>query len=301
MMGWLFAGFNDKFFFWTATICAVLAFVDWAIGPKARAAMREKVAEWWIVLDDNTFAGLVAADANRVRSAFLSIFGRTWYSTRRIIRSGLLSCLVFLSVLTLLRIAQWIPSFDADYAVAILAVLVANGLLDWLLLNITIGLLGVVAASPSLLRLSAIAVIGFTTLVAKGIAVLFLFAAVVLVVGSVLDVLGVTGPAYSFLVQVFGEPDRSSPDCVECVFQGGIYDVIAMTVLAAFLGCVWSLFNIFNAIVFGVSKLFKPVVKPVASWLLYRFQESDKGVLTLASVGLGGLAKVLQQGAKAFL
>ena len=61
------SNFADPFFFILSLICALLTFIDWAIGPKARAAIRERLADWWIRLQYITFAGLVAEDAGKIR------------------------------------------------------------------------------------------------------------------------------------------------------------------------------------------------------------------------------------------
>jgi hypothetical protein len=91
-----FANFDDRFFFNVALVCGVLVFADWAIGPTGRASMRQQMAEWWIRLDDNTFSGLVAQDAERLKDFLLEHFGKRWYSPRRVLTSVLISaiCLI---------------------------------------------------------------------------------------------------------------------------------------------------------------------------------------------------------------
>ena len=300
-MAAFFRDFDDAFFYQITALCMMLAFVDWAIGPAARAAMREKMAEWWIRLDDSSFAGLVASDAAITRSTFIEKFGSYWYSWRRIWRSFVVSTITLFAILVVFSAAGIIEKFHAGHASYTLVMLVPNAIFDWILLNITIVLLGLAAKSPSLFRLAFIASIGFASLILKAIFVFILFLAVGLTVLPIFEVTGISDAGYNFLVSVFGpRPDLGPPPCVECVFQG-VFDDLFVVFFAAITGCLWAIFNILMAVAIGVSKLFRPVLKPMIAWLLYRFQESDKGVLTVVSAGLGGVAKLAQQAIKIYL
>jgi hypothetical protein len=130
-----FVDFDDEFFFRVALVCALLVFVDWAIGPTGRAAMREKTAEWWIHIQDTTFVGLVAADAAKIRRFFLNVFGKKWYSMRRMTSTSVLSVLLTLFLASVFVDAN---EFHATWASVLFALLLPNAICDWMSLNITI-------------------------------------------------------------------------------------------------------------------------------------------------------------------
>ncbi|MBB3979359.1 hypothetical protein GGQ64_004599 [Rhizobium azooxidifex] len=294
-MAEFFKDFDDAFFYWIAVICAALAFTDWAIGPTARAAMRERIAEWWIRLDDSSFSGLVARDAVRVRAILLKYTGKSWYSVRRIWRSVLLSTLALFLVALLFMELNLIDSFNAEYAGYFILMIPPNAVFDWIMLNLTIVLLGYVASSTSILRLSIIAFVGGVSIVLKAIVVLILFLLLGLMLSHFIEFLE---PADALLGRIFGPaPELGPPPCIECVFEG-VFDTLIVVVFAAVTACIWSMFSVISAFTFASSKIFSPAIKPVLLWLLYRFQESDKGVLTVASAGLGGIAKLVQQAVK---
>lgn len=292
-----FANFDDRFFFVVALICGILVFVDWAIGPAGRASMRQKLAEWWIRLDDNTFSGLVAQHAGRLKNFFLKYFGEHWYSLRRVLMAAAISSLCLLVVIALLDINS-VTYFNSTDALEILTVILPNAIFDWLMLNLTISLLRFIEMSTSLFRLSIIAAIGFFAVTIKPIIVLPMAAAL----GLALEFAGITPVIRSAFDIIFGPPPPTPPPiCVECVFDGWFLDTLEIILAIILTGFIWSIAHILASLTFSISKLFRPIVKPILSWLLYRFQESEKGVLTVVAAGGGTAAKLIQQAVKLYL
>jgi hypothetical protein len=292
-----FTNFDDHFLFIVALVCGVLVFVDWAIGTVGRASMRQQLAEWWIRLDDNTFAGLVAQHAGRLKDFFLKHFGKKWYSSRRVLMAILVSSMCFLVVATLINIDS-VAGFHSNKALEIFILLIPNAIFDWLMLNQTIFLLRFIERSTSLFRLLVIAAIGFLAAMLKP----FIVLPMGMILESAWELSGATPVIHSAFDIVFGQPPPVPPPaCVECLFDEWFVDLFKIVFAVILTGFIWSITHIFAALTFAASKLFRPIVKPLLSWLLYRFQESEKGVLTVIATGGGTVAKLIQQAAKLYL
>ena len=66
----------DGFLFWDAVLVAALVFADWLLGEEKRAAMREKAGDWWLHVQEISFAGLVGEYARKVRKGLQRIVGK---------------------------------------------------------------------------------------------------------------------------------------------------------------------------------------------------------------------------------
>jgi hypothetical protein len=175
-----------------------------------------------------------------------------------------------------------VAGFHPRKALQTFIFLLPNVVFDWLMLNLTIALLRFIEVSTSLFRLLSIALIGLLAVIIKP----FIVVPMALVLESALQFAGITSVIQSAFDMIFGQPPTvPPPSCVECVFDEWFFDV----------------FKVFFAVMLTASKLFRPIVKPLLSWLLYRFQESEKGVLTIIAAGGGTAAKLIQQAAKLYL
>jgi hypothetical protein len=285
-----FHNFDDEFFFMLGAVCTLLIFTDWLIGPLGRAKMREKLADWWIRLESNTFAGLVAEDAGKIARFFRAVFGERWFSWRRIVLTMGFS--IFLTIfLARVMFGRNIP---VDTAELILVLILANAISDWLSLNITIFLLELMEKSVSLVKLTFLIMLDIIVVICCAMVAVILFSAT----NIFIDALGWGDALTDFLGQYFDPaPERR----LMANFSFGLMIALGIVIPLIFVTTsLWSYGHIVLSIGFVISKLFRPVIKPVISLLLYRFQESKKGVLTLVAIGGGALIKLGQQAIKIY-
>ena len=67
--------FFDPLFFATLVFVAALTFADLLLGKKGRDKTKELVGDWWLFLEDATYAGLGAADAHKIHAWFRARLG----------------------------------------------------------------------------------------------------------------------------------------------------------------------------------------------------------------------------------
>lgn len=101
--------FFDAFFYWVFVAATCLTAVDWWIGQDGRGRIRERVAHWWIYLDDLSFTGLVADDARRLRAGISKAFG-PWRGARAIT--------ICLGLSVALSLMIWVISITASTRIA---------------------------------------------------------------------------------------------------------------------------------------------------------------------------------------
>jgi hypothetical protein len=272
----------DKFLFWDTLIVTLLVFADWLLGEKKRAAMREKVGEWWLHLEEVSFSGLVAEDADLVRRALQRFFGKT-YGFRCIILTFFLSFsfitisymwfLLYLSDLTFVVIISDFVAIVKDLAPHMFIVIkhwgLPNAFFDWLSLALTMFFLKLMARNAKPLFLC----------------VLILF-----------DIIGaIVFATIPFYIGVAFLPQ-----------PGGRAGLMFLTQLAivgsivAITSAIPSILHLMLSLVFLLSKLFRPLIQKPISLILIRFHESRQGVLTQLAAGFGAVAKLIQMGAKYF-
>ena len=279
----------DGFLFWDALIVTSLIFADWIIGKERREAMRERVGEWWLYLDNSSYSGLVADDARTVRQFLQKMFGRSWLSPAFVQRTFIYSTAVAFLVLTafqfyLLFLASSISSSASDdpvllsefaYAILVLvllpvlmtmpAMITPNVISGWLSIGFTLFLLKKMERSTSLAVLLGILICDVVA------------ACLVTVVSFVLLSYALNGPSWGFYLSLPG------------IFS--FFSVVAMAVTNS----LPTLIHASLGILFILSKLVSPLLKKPTEILLIRFYESKKGVLTQLAIGLGALAKIVQE------
>ena len=272
-------GWADTFLFWDAVIVTLLCLADFLIGKEGRAAMRERIGEWWLHVEGASFTGLVAEDARAVIRFFHKVFGESELSFKFIFRSVALSAsILFISMVSVTIINEgsvdkFLDEFfftsDIDYFWRpFLIYTPINGILDWLSLYLTILFLGIMARSDR--PLVTLGVIGLDVIVAVLIGV------VVIVISR-------------FLSDYFGGGGFLSG--IEYAFYGAV---------VLFTSLLPTLIHFLVASVFLLSKLLRPIVQKPLALVLLRFHESDKGALTLLAIMLGTLSKLVQQGIKVY-
>ena len=275
----------DGFLLWDAIIIASLVFADWLLGNEQRKALKDKVGYWWLYLEEMSFSGLVAKDAGRVSRTFKRIFGARWWGVRRIGLASLVSLIisfVFIMVEVPKLVCETMENSGFHLAEpSMIPYLttgplfrtssVPNAIVGWASLSITIWLLTMMARSVSPIRL------GFLMITDIVIAALLVYVCYIVTIGL-------------HLTQI----DPNFPELQGLQMQLIHESVFPITVIAS----LPTLIHLLVVIVFLGSKLFRPLlVKPV-SLIMLRLYESPKGVLSQLAVGLGAVAKLLQQGMK---
>jgi len=271
-----FDEFADEFFFVVLFICLILIFCDWLIGQEGKRAMRGKISEWWILVDDAPFTGFVNKDARYIVSFIEALVGTNWGVPKRFIRIFIFSVASTLLVSALVDVGSNQSHLVHDYTVYIL--LPVNLIATSVSLTITLIFLRKISASNSrkLISLFVIADLFFVFL-------LFLFSMIsIAIVGT--SFYGLSENIYTGQSTI-----------------GQFFSSTTNLISSFIINIFWSVAHIISMLAFFVSRYFGPVIKPIVSLLLYRFQESEKGVLTLLSIGLGALLKILQQAYKVFV
>lgn len=260
----------------------LLVFADWLLGEKKRAAMREKVGEWWLHLEEVSFSGLVAEDADLVRRALQRFFGKT-YGFRCIILTFFLSFsfitisymwfLLYLSDLTFVVIISDFVAILKELAPHMFIVIkhwgLPNAFFDWLSLALTMFFLKLMARNAKPLFLCV--------LILFDIIGAIVFAIIPFYIGA------------AFLPQTGGRAGLIF--LTQLVIVGS---VVAIT------SAIPSILHLMLSLVFLLSKLFRPLIQKPISLILIRFHESRQGVLTQLAAGFGAVAKLIQMGAKYF-
>jgi hypothetical protein len=305
--------FFDGFFFLVSIIVVLMVFIDWLIGKENRALLKNKIAEMWVKLDDSTYIGIVQKDANIVLICLEKILGKKWYSPRFFIVPVVLSLiLTYLVIHSLFSVGLFTTIFYdstngnpipltfsmTSERLYLLYYIVPNAVSDWFSLALTIFFLKKIVATDS-----SQTIIKYIVL---DILMVFVFAIVVLLfAGLILDV---------YLVYVLPEqPNWAFKD------QCPNFSIICSLDLSLFLGSIlfdyrnnyqWlggliiltgafpTILHIFLSLLMLFSKLFSPLLKPIISTLLLRFNESEKGLLTQFSIALGAIVKLIQLGFK---
>lgn len=267
------SSFFDSFFFAILVLVASLAFIDFLLGKKGRERIKERVGDWWLFLDDTTYAGLGAADAAKIHGWFRARLGpvasfRFWVSAW----AGMCVLLVIaLFALSSLLDGSFI-SGAPERLLAVFEVLadrslvlvLANVMLPVVSLVVTLGLLRLMSSSNSLLLLLLLTLGG-------AVAVLTVIVVTVTIVQS-----HKTWDVFDF---------------------GNVFDQL-IWMSGGFVALLPLLLHILLASLFMASKLTVPILKPPINLILLRLHESEKGVLSLIGVALGTLAKLAQEGLK---
>ncbi len=266
----------DAFLSLDVALVATLILADFLIGKKGRAAMREKVGDWGLKLQQVNFLGFESAHAGKIRSWLERFFGNRWFRLKFFLRTALLSigitfCAVFLFNILLIDKRSFGRSDELFGFTLFLDVYLPNLLADWFSLAITIFVLKKMQESVHTIRLMLLMVVD-------------LAAVIVLSFAALMGSLG--------LARFLGlQPP------IHIIAGAALVIILWIITLTSVLP---SLAHLFVALVFCLSKLLRPVLQKPVELVLLRFYESEKGLLTLLAVGLGALSKIIQASVKYF-
>lgn len=265
--------FFDVFFFVILVLIATLAFADFLLGKEGQKKVKERVGNWWIFLDDSTYAGLSATDASNLYSWFLKCLGPI--TSLRFWLSACVGASVLLAITLFVLFSLWTGSFienaiDSFFLVFEvlddrgLNIFLANVIFPVICFVITLGFLRLLASTNSLLLLLLLTVCNVITV-------------------SVVSLLSI------IIVQHHRTWD---PFDFGNLFDQFIWLSGGITALLPIL------LHVFFASFLIVSKLLTPLLKRPVNLILLRLHESEKGTLSLVGIALGTLAKLMQEGLK---
>jgi len=264
----------DTFLIWDAIIVLCLTFVDWLIGTDGRRHLRDTMADWWVYVKEASFRALLANDAARLSLGLDRLLGTRIFASRYLIR--VTAANLVLAVLGALVVAPHMLSdfFDARFShVVPQAIEIANaapsGFTASLILIIVVGAANVATMHRLLVSMGR----------ALSVAKLILFVFLNGVIGTLVFL--VVTKTSTWLTT--GNSDNSA------------FSVFFDWFVALFTILFWSTVFIIIAFIFALSKLSRPIFKAPLSLFLERLAESDKGVLSLIAVGIGALAKIVQE------
>lgn len=280
------AGFFDHIFFWVILTGGFLCAVDWLMGARQRKAVKEKIGEWWLYVDEASFGKLGSSEAKFFRAIFLIALSGKPGNKIHALRSTTV-VFIFLVVWYLLS-ALYQNFFEGVYVknlynINILLILMIFALppvsfICALSLHLTAYLLHVMEKSQSLLNFSFLFLLDFI------IAVLLSYGAYSLLS----ELIAVMPPALQ----------RELRMEVMAIGRSGALGFFSdMVVLVCLLPTI---LHAASVVVFMVSKIAQPVLRPIISLLLLRFHESDKGALTQLAVIGGAAVKLGQEAIKYF-
>lgn len=267
------SSFFDVFFFVILVLVASLTFADFLLGKAGQKKVKELVGNWWVFLDDSTYAGLSAADASSLYGWFRKCLGPI--ASLRFWLSACAGASVLLVITLFVLFSLWSGSFieDAmDLFFSVFEVLadrgvtifLANVIFPVICFVITLGFLRLIASTNSLLLL------------------------LLLTVGNLITVLVV-----SLISVIIVQSHRTwDPFDFGNLFDQFIWLSGGITALLPIL------LHVFFASFLIVSKLLTPLLKRPVNLVLLRLHESEKGTLSLVGIALGTLAKLMQEGLK---
>ena len=259
--------------------------LDFLLGPDYRKRIKDIVHEWWLWVENLSVRQLLVDDARVVLVFFNQQFGEQLFSAKLVLKSGLLSIMILIlgTATIFVSIVDRTPDITNVQVLSLFAICtLVNAYFDYISLAFTMFLLRIMARSVSLVRICLIIVLDlfivYSLLFIIALSVFVLLYLSVYVLGQSVGTIVFSAPGtYSIAIKDFP---------IEIIY------------LVLFTSLLPSLFHLVLAFIFLTSKLLRPLLQQPTSLVLLRLYQSEKGVLTLLAVGCGGVAKLVQEGAK---
>jgi len=283
----------DKFTGYLLVMVILLTFADFLLGKEKRKRMRERVGDWWLMLSTKTFVGFTRREAEIIRNYIFKTFGqeRSWklfgWTVLLIFLSGVVSILTLSSIIFQNYDNPGVPIFFMTINTII--PIIPQAVITYASLIITLKFLDLMTKNTNIFLL--LVIIGFDLF----LGLLTALASAVFVFGHWQLFLQQIHRFLSVILEFFPFDLYALPNFKPIPLYNMIRTISywAPPLLPSF-------FHLFGCLLFLLSKLFEPVIKKPLALLLLRFHESEKGVLTLVGIGLGGVAKLIQVGVKTF-
>ena len=243
----------DPFFAATAAVVSLLVALDWLIGKNGRRAMKERVGDFWTVVQDRPVAELFLDACAGLRRLLDYVIGTSFVSPRFLAGAA--------GINVLLTFGFFHPVDQAPSIVVTIAIVsgwVSFAILSWAL------------------RMDADAGATWTQ-------------ALVLFLRSIVGVVATTVAAGTVLFGYSSVGGRIGGDL------GAAFEIISFAG-DTFLYSLWPIaLGVLIIVALVLLKLSQPVIKPVLSLILERLYESERGILTQLSIGLGAAVKLVQE------
>ena len=272
----------DGFLFFIMAVIIVVAVLDLCLSSGFRVLLRDDVIQSWRSIENSTYTGLVARDAENLNLLLQDMFGENHFGPTCIARSMIISIIItfVLSSIIYLNFTSTYFSIEVDtafsgYFYAFLYYAPVNAALDWISLIVTMNMLMLVAQARTRLRMLAVILADVAFAVGIGI-----FA----VVASAYLLLWATG-----LIEQAGAIDFGVIFYISTIMLF-LSSAVWFTSLIPSLLYLFALFRTF------VTKLLRPVLQRPSTWLVTWLAELKRGMLTAIAIVVGVGAKAIQVG-----
>lgn len=284
------ARFFDTFFIVTALLVAALTAADWLIGKEGRFHIRQRVGDFWTAIQYHSVDELFLRFCYRISLAISRLFGPRPLSLRFFVVSSVLNLVLLIAVVAL------IASLTGDdfFAMGVMEMGlsdirdIASNPITWIFIVMPIfagwisfaSLAWALDVSPDRGATWGLVATAFLRLAA----------------GTAMFALAVWVIAWLFVVVMATPPEDGALAAISAILN-----LLAAAVAAGIAGLYssWPIaIGIAVLLLLVVLKIARPLFQPALSLLLMRLYESEKGVLTQVALGLGAVAKLIQEVAK---
>ncbi len=291
-------------------VVALLSLADFLIGPSNRKWIKNRIAYLWILLQDNSTTEILASSAklssNLLRKMFVCNYKGVHFYYRVLLFSLLATTFSILYISPLFEfsssgyassfenLVELIIGFDVDrvtlqarpnvftslFYQSLFYALPINFVFDLASVGLTVYLLDKLAKSKRLSSDILILLLDFVIVLACFLSVLVLLV---------------------YLFPITNLPHQGSLSFFEKMSLIRIYANSSAILYGVFFSSVApSFLHIFYIVTTMGIKILSPFLRPIVELLLYRFQESQTGTLTLLAISIGTIAKLVQQAVKIY-
>ena len=288
----------DNFTIGLVCIVALLTSVDWLLGPVLRDRLQRRVGDWWVFVEENRFGEYISYQAGILnkfyREYFVDVDRFSWWSSR--FQFVLFPGIVFMAVGTF----SWIyvhglgQPISKDQTGSSTHVLLPTILLVFFVGIFGLKIFGTLVSFLQKTSSGASVYISvFATILYLAFAIFCIYTCIFL--SNIYDLY--VRPLYQSNIVAPKESIDTIVGIGPLRFPYRDSFLVSRTSGAMAVGALLpsALLLAGSQFFFGFSKVFSSIVKPVTSFFLQRFYESDKGILTTIAVFGGALGKLTQE------
>ncbi len=261
-------GWVDSFLFFDALLVFALIFIDWLLGETRRVHIRESLESLWIKINDIAYSTILAKDARRSLVFLEKLFDIGWFSKRRMLLS-----LLTTSVLVLVPLYITIFDPSAVYAkspninASITAqILFPSAILFWFSLSVSISFLKVISKQEKFI-------------------LPLIFVLIDLIIACAIFLVCQTWQYFVFYFNI-----GTGGTTIYIPYELGILSLVTLVFSMA-----PSLVHILYSTTTLFLKVFRGVIRGPINLVVFRITESRQGVLTQLALGIGSMAKIVQE------